>query len=399
MTNKFDIKTYIISLFLPIYGLVNALRNLRTKNIVVPITLFYAFVGLFSLYEGTNLDTARYAEWFEYACELNKGFWDYHTSRATLQQVDFYTSLVTWFFSRFLSSPHLFIAILAGIMGFVFAKNIDIVRSNTNLNSRTCLLFVLLVFVPQAVFFPHRWWTAMQVFLLGVIPYLLNGNKKYLWISVSSVFVHFSFLYMVVLLVGYIFMPKKGLLPLLVLFIATALLSGFDFTQLTPYLESYLPGAQVERTTMYMEWKNEEKNFLSQSATLFFKLSSIALFVTIYLRTNWYKDSRLKNLFIFTLLFASVTQVMSLSPVGVRFKDFTNIIITIFLIVFYSQNHDIKCDKVFKYCIPIFVYYVIYQIRGVLDCIGPGGLVFGNFVDFFLIDDEVSVLGHIKQII
>lgn len=399
MTTNFDIKTYIVSLLFPIYGLIDTLRHLRTKNIVVPITLFYAFVGLFSIYEGTNLDTVRYAEEFEYACELNKSFWDYHTCRPTPQQVDFYTSLVIWFFSRFLSSPHLFIAILAGIMGLIFSKNIDIVRSNISLNNRTCLLLVLLVFVPQAVYFPHRWWTAMQVFLIGVIPYLLNGNKKYLWVSFLSIFVHFSFLYMVVLLVGYLFMPSKGILPLLVLFVATALLSGFDFTQLTPYFENYLPGAQVERTVMYMDWENEEKNFLSKSATLFFKLSSIALFVTIYLRTNWNKDRRLKNIFIFTLLFASITQIISLSPVGVRFKDFTNIIITVFLIVFYSQNNDTKCDKVFKYCVPVFVYYIIYQIRGILDCIGPGALVFGNFANFFLINDEVSILGYIKMII
>lgn len=395
---KADATTFVRSLTFPIYGLVYALRKLGSRNIVVPITFFYAFVGLFSIYEGTNLDTVRYADGFEAACAFKGGYWAYHTSLAVVNQIDFYTSFMTWLFSRFITSPHLFIAILSGINGAFFALNINYLLKNVNTN-KTTILFGLLILIPQAAYFPHRWWTAMQIFFFGVLPFVINGTKKYLWVMIASIFVHFSFLYIVILFFCYVFMPKKGLLFFLLLFIFTSLLDDFDFNMITPYVERYFSEEQAERTTMYVEWVNEEKNFLSRSAYLFFKLSSIILFVNIYLKTNWKEKKKLQESFIFVLLFASVTQILSLSPVGVRFKDFTNIIITVFLLLFYSRNKSIHFETIFRCCTPIFVYYIIYQIRGIFDCIGPGGLVLGNFFDFFLIDDTTTVLGYIKQIL
>lgn len=396
---KADATTFVRSLTFPIYGLVYALRKLGSRNIVVPITFFYAFVGLFSIYEGTNLDTARFAEGFEAACAFKGGYWAYHTSLAVVNQIDFYTSFMTWLFSRFITSPHLFIAILSGINGAFFALNINYLLKNVNINKNTTILFVLLMLIPQAVYFPHRWWTAMQIFFLGVLPFVINGTKKYLWVSVASVLVHFSFLYIVILFFCYVFMPKKGLLFFLLLFVSTALLGDFDFNLITPYVERYFSEEQAARTTMYVGWANEEKNFLSRSASLFFKFSSIILFVNIYLKTNWKEKKKLQEGFIFVLLFASVTQILSLSPVGVRFKDFTNIIITFFLLLYFSNNKCPHIELIFRYCTPVFVYYIIYQIRGVLDCVGPEGLVLGNFFDFFLLDDTTTVLGYVKQIL
>ncbi|MCK8623645.1 EpsG family protein [Prevotella sp. E13-27] len=395
---KADASTFVRSLTFPIYGLVDALHKPGSKNIVVPVTLFYAFVGLFSIYDGTGIDTERYAMYFLSACSFDGGYWSYHTSLAISNQIDFYTSFMTWFFSRFITSPHLFIAILSGVNGLFFSFNIKYILKNVNINRNTTILIILLILIPQAVFFPHRWWTAMQVFFFGVLPFVITGTKKYFWVSVASIFVHFSFLYIVILFLGYIFMPKKRLLLFLLLFIFTALLDDFDFNLITPYVERYFSEAQTERTIMYVGWTNGEKNFLSQSAYLFFKLSSIILFVNIYLKTNWKEKKKLQEGFIFVLLFASVTQILSLSPVGVRFKDFTNIIITVFLLLYFSNNKCPHIELIFRYCTPVFIYYIIYQIRGVLDCIGPGALVFGNFFDFFLIDETTSVLGYIKQL-
>ena len=263
---KADVATFVRSLKFPIYGLVDALRKLGSKNIVVPVTFFYAFVGLFSIYEGTNLDTIRYAEEFKSACTFDGGYWNYHTSLAISNQIDFYTSFMTWFFSRFITSPHLFIAILSGVNGLFFSFNINYILKNVNINRNTTILIILLILIPQAALFSHRWWTAMQVFFFGVLPVVITGTKKYFWVSVASIFVHFSFLYIVILFLGYIFMPKKGLLFFLLLFIVTALLDDFDFNQITPYIEQYFSEAQTERTTMYIGWVNEEKNFLSRSA-------------------------------------------------------------------------------------------------------------------------------------
>lgn len=396
---KTDVVTVFRSLLFPIYGLVDSIKKIESKNIVVPVTLFYAFVGLFFIYEGTDLDTVRYAEEFKSACSFHGGYWSYYNSLAEVNQIDFYTSFITWFFSRFLTSTHLFIAILSGINGLFFSLNINYVLKNVNINNITTVLFTLLILIPQAVYFPHRWWTAMQVFLLGALPFVINGTKKYLWLAVVSIFVHFSFLYIVIIFIGYIFMPKKGLLFFLILFIFTALLDDFDFNLITPYVERFFSGEQTERTTMYAGWVNEERNFLSRSAYLLFKFASIVLFVMIYFKTNWKSEKKLQEVFIFVLLFASVSQVLSLSPVGARFKDFTNIIITVFLLFFYSKNKNCRFEQLFRYCTPVFAYYIIYQIRGVLDCIGPGALFFGNFFDFFLIEDTTSVLGYIKQIL
>lgn len=380
-------------------GLFKGLSKLNNRNIVIPVSMFYAFVGLFYIFEGTDLDTARYSEGFIAAVKQDFGFIEYFNTLETANRVDFYTAFISWFCSRFISNPHIFIAILSGVMGLIFGRNITYIMSNTALNKYTKLLLVMLVFVPQAVYFPHRWWTAMQIFFMGALPYIIEGKRKYLFICFLSVLVHFSYLYMIFLMIGFVFLPKKSPLVYLVAFVISGLLSSFDFTSLTPYIENYIPGLKAERTIMYLNWANEETNFLSKSSTFFFRISSVILMITIYLKTEWSKEHQLRKIFIFTLLFASFAQIISLSPVGFRFKDFASLIITVFWIFYFSKNRHPICMNVIKYCIPVFVYYIIYQIRGILDCIGIQALLFGNFVDFFLIEESTTVLGYLKQLL
>lgn len=398
----FSTDSFIIGALLPIMGLVEALRNPTNKGTRTFIVMFLFFIGLCTLYENSpGLDTNRVVEQFLFAYKLQDiSLWSFYKLQPESNQVDIYLTVLSWFCSRFFSNPHLYLGIIVGLMGLALTSNLNFVLKRYYTTGIGQLLFILLLFVPQAVYYPHRWWMAMQIFLMGALPLVYDKSYKRLYFCFLAILIHFSYIYLLTVLIVYISLPKKKVLPYIVVFYISLFVlmfvSNINFATFIPYLEESSDAQFIERTTMYMHEMESDKNFLYKSAKLFFNIAKGILFLFIYFQKDWVHRNR--TVFCWTLLFTSFAQFASLNPVGYRFVDFGNFIVVIFYIYFLSTNNSDRTRKWFAYLSPVFVYYIIYQIRGILDCISLQHLLLGNCITIWFLDDNISVLNLIKNL-
>ena len=399
---NYSIESFVTGALFPVIGLVYALKQPTYKGMRTLIVMFFVFIGLCTLYEDSpGLDTNRIVEQFLLGCNLGDvSLWSFYKMQPESNQVDVYLTVLSWFCSRFISNPHLYLGIVVGLMGLALTSNLNFVLKRYYTSGIGQLLFILLLFVPQAVYYPHRWWMAMQIFLLGALPLVYDKSYKRFYFCFLAVLVHFSYIYLLAILIGYIFLPKKNVLPYIVIFYISLFMlmfvSNFNFATFIPYLEESSDAQFIGRTTMYMQELEADNNFLYKSAKLFFNIAKGILFLLIYFQRDWVHKNR--NIFCWTLLFTSFAQFASLNPVGYRFVDFGNFIVVIFYIYFFSTNNSYTVKKWFTYLSPVFVYYIIYQIRGILGCISLQQLFMGNCITIWFLDDNISVLNLIKNL-
>lgn len=392
-----DVKGLFIGAFVPIIGLVYALIQPHKREARTLIVMFFAFVGFCTLYENSGIDTNRIVEQFLMACnQQDVSLYGFYKLQPESNQVDIYLTALSWLCSRFFSNPHLYLAIVVGLMGSVLAANFAFVYNRYYTKGIGHLLLILLLLVPQAVFYPHRWWMAMQVFLFGALPLVYDNSYKRIYFCFLTVLIHFSYIYLCVLLIAYIFLPKRSLSIYMVLFYISLFMSNFDFGSVIPYLEQVSDMQAIGRTTMYMQEYEVENNFLFKSSKIFFNIAKAILFIVMYLQSDWAKKHN--KVFCFTLLFASFAQFASLNAVGYRFVDFGNFVVVIFFIYFLATNTSKNVEKWFKWLSPVFAYYIIYQIRGILDCISLQDLLIGDYITMWFTDDNISVLNYIKNL-
>lgn len=391
-----DVKGLFIGAFVPIIGLVCALMYPHKKEARTLLVMFFVFIGFCTLYEGTGIDTNRIAEQFLIACNHQGiSFYDFYKLQPEANQVDIYMTALSWLCSHFISNPHLYLAIVVGIMGSVLATNFTFVYNRYYTKGIGHLLLILLFLVPQASFYPHRWWMAMQVFLLGALPLVYDNSYKRIYFCFLTILIHFSYVYLCVLLIAYIFSPKRNLTIYMVIFYVSLFISNFDFGSMIPYLEQVSDTQAIGRTTMYMHEYEVDSNFFSRSSKIFFNVAKAVLFLIIYLQSEWSRKNN--RIFCFTLLFASFAQFASLNVVGYRFADFGNFIVVIFFIFFLATNTSRDTVRWFKYLSPVFAYYIIFQIRGILTCISLQDFLIGNYITMWFTDDNISVLNYIKN--
>lgn len=396
-SKEFDVKALLGGLLFPIIGFIYALIYPQRKGARTLMVVFFAFIGFCTLYENSGIDTNRIAEQFINACNLdNISLFGWYKLQPESNQVDVYLTALSWICSHLFSNPHLYLAIVVGLMGLALTSNFYFVYKRFHTNGIGLLLLILLILVPQAVYYPHRWWMAMQVFLLGALPLVYDNSYKRIYFCLLAVFIHFSYIFLCVLLIAFISLPKKPLLPYLLVFYGSLIMSNFDFGSAIPFLEQVSDIQAIERTTMYMHEIEVDNNFLFKSSKIFFNIAKAILFLVIYLQSEW--STKHNKAFCFTLLFVSFAQFASLNAVGYRFVDFGSFIVVIFFIYFLATNTTKGVDNWFKWLSPVFAYYIIYQIRGILDCISLQDFLMGNYITMWFTDDNMSVLNYIKNL-
>lgn len=401
MTKRNISKWVLITSIFPFTGLYSSINrnNIRVYNYVFAI--FFFFIGTQVIVTGTN-DIGRYIHNFiEIANNNNIPFWTYFYSLQEENQIDFYMPFMTWFVSRLTSNTQVFAGILAMMFGLCFSFNFSyIAKYSSNKSFLYILLLFSLLFVPNPMLCTHRWWMGMQVFLLGVLPYILEGKNKYLLFSVASIFVHFSFLYPLVFLIMYRFLPKKALLPFVLLFVVTNLIEDLNISSIAEAFERYLPDSFNERNESYINAEQQEHNWFSQSSRFVWKYLNLGMTIYIYYKHKCDLERRkdLKSLYIITLLIGSFTAIVNLTEWGWRFLDLSNFLFCSLYILLLadSLNKDMRFYKAIQLTSPFFMYTIIFQVRGLFSIIGFKALLFGNVFTTWFIEDTISILSYLK---
>lgn len=394
-------KEIAFTAFLPFSSLFWTIKENRSNVYPLVFGLFFFFIGTQIIATDSN-DIGRYMLAFSFiANSPNTTFLAYFYSLAEDNQIDFYLPFMTWLISKVTTSTQLYAGILAMMTGLCFGLNFAYISRHLKNNclSITLLLFTLL-FVPNPSFYTHRWWMAMQVFLLGALPYILEGKYKYLLFSIASIFVHFSLLYPLVLLLVYKFIPKKSLLPFVGLFIVANLIEELEISAIANAFKNYLPEAFNSRNEAYINAEELDHNWFSQSGRFVWKLINLIMTLYIYVRLRSRLDSRkyLKSMFAITLLIGTFAAVANMTEWGWRFLDLTNFLFCslYILILADEETFGLNFTRTIRICSPFFLYVILFQIRSLCAIIGLKALLFGNIFTTWFIEDTVSILSYVK---
>jgi len=243
-------KGYLILLFLfsPFLGLLSIFKIKNEKTLTFFGTLFFGLIGSVYVYikgsDGyTHLQIAK-----EYY--LNMSFTDFFektyqilTFNSTDGSTDFYLHIISFVSCSLLQTPEL-IHVFAGlVLGYFFTKSVLLVLKN---NLRVKKSYILLGFIVLLLSIRSigalnsiRMWTGMWVLFYGTYSWVLTKEKKYLFVILLSIFVHFSYAVIIIpVIASYLLQKRKKIL------VALYIVSFFTTVSFS-FIEPYIPKSKL----------------------------------------------------------------------------------------------------------------------------------------------------------
>lgn len=398
----------------PFALLLTSLRSFRdplAKRGFILFCVYYGFVFIFSR-DLQGADSARYAQTLADLHGLTPSFGTLWKSLYTYETslLDLYQPVITWLVSIFTDNAHFLFAFFALVFGYFYANNLWIIFSNVKGKLNLTLILFILVFallIPVWMINGVRMWTAAQVFIYGVLLFYLKNNKSGFWWATGSVLIHFSFLFPLVLLFIFRFLPKSQMFYL-IFFVSTLFISELDLisvqTNLRILPEIFHPRVETYTNLEYAEEikkSNLENAWYVQFYGIALKTAIISLLLTtIYGGRKFLKANRqLYNYLSFTLFFYGWANLISLIPSGARFHTVAGAFSLVFIILYfinYRINMPIQIVRVLVF--PLLVFYCVFSIRVGFDFTGISTFI-GNPLIALLYEDGKPIIEFIKSLL
>ena len=293
--------TYITTLLFPFIGLCTSLYNWTKRYSKNVFWIFCAFSGLVFIYKpdihiGIGNDSERYADVLTF---MHNNIHSFSAFKDTLYQgdsIDIYQPLITYLVSLYTDNAHWLFFIFALIYGYFYSRNIWFVLERLPVKFNRLYWILIAYFIllcPIWNINGVRMWTALQVFVYGALPYLMNNDRrKLIWCFICP-FIHFSFVMPLIVLVVHRFLPlKKSMGAYFVFFVITIFFNTVDIAAIRniveqiPFLESrqsYLSDAYIEKVT--------ETTYSAYVNVALF-LQKWCSYILIFLTYIYYKSSR-----------------------------------------------------------------------------------------------------------
>ena len=422
-TNK-QIAVFLSFLF-PFVGLCYTLIHWReswAKNVFWIICVYLGAVFVYCP-EGTILgigsDGGRYVLWLQEMYDSGIGFRgildlylvDAHT-------MDLYFPIVCYVVSRFTDNGHVLFTVFAVVFGFFYSRNIWYVLekiSNKRLGFLIILVFLFFLTNPITHINGARYNTAIHIYVYALLPFLIDNDRSKLWWLVTVPFVHFSFLYVVVMATIYVLLPRRILVGnRLFLFLAVAVFIGslfvnsLNLTSVSEVLEAYSPESFEERIDMYVSQDVADKRAEAMAVTNWYVGASGIIKYWIYslllllilpsVMRNSMSETNYSNLYSFTLIFGAFANIMALIPSGGRFLLVSHMfMISIILLVVTNVSQNDRIREIIKIPLVVLIIPLIVGIRSLFDFFSITA-VFGNFITVLLWENNVPLIRYVKML-
>jgi len=413
--------------FFLLWPLGNLLFNLKNKNVFekkTVILLFLTFLGFMFIYGDPNKhyegsDSGRYAaqfeEFYKQSFSLNQLFESFYNEGS--QIVDIYSSLLMWLVSRFTGDPRFLFMLLSFIFGWFYINNIFIVLSSNDVKKYKNNFILKLIITSLILLLPiwfinsFRFWTASHIFIYGLLLiYLMHNRNGYFFIFVS-VFVHFSFIYLIFIFLLFKLIPKWNFNLLFWGFIVTSLTSELKLNLPELMNITNLPDFISARTEAYTD---EDYVLLLSERTYAWHTtfaSAIGRYLPLILLVLFYfssfnrfnntsdvnnATSKHFNILLFAILAGTITNIIvGVAELG-RFMIILRFLIYIIVILNFAYIRKFKI--IFYLLIPLFIFYIIFQIRVGTDHFGPWVLI-GNPIIALLVETQTPIIDLFKEFI
>lgn len=401
---RINIYPFLIYLLSPLVSIILALRNLRApwaKDVVWLFTIFYGFTLYIA--SGSGADAVRYKDTL---IEMAK-------SDLSLQSlgdlfyseeggyIDIAQPLITFFVSRFTDNYKFLFAVFGFFYGYLYSRNLWylIDRAGDRISRWAGILLIIFAFIVGiASMNGLRFWTATHLFFFGLMPYIVEGRKKSLWISACSVFVHFSFVLPLVVLLIYMFFGNK-LKFYFLLFVISFFISELNMELLTN-ATSIFPAIVQKKARSYMnEDYIENVQEVKASRSWFIGVSSkavaytiVVLALVIFLRREKYlEDEQLLHLFCVGLLFYGVFNILNAVPSVGRFLSLSKMLLISCCFWIYNRYPDVVLKRIIILAVPGLSLFLLLQLR-IMAGYSSYLLFLGNPISAIFLPPDAGVL-------
>lgn len=400
----------LLILLYPFAGIIYTFRRIQWKEAEHWFLLICVYIGLAFIYfdststimQGEGKDAERYAMELVSLHHSNIGFASYLSDYTeTKQDNDYYAAILLYGVSRVSGNPQLFFGLAALIMGLFFAKTAWIIINRTQKHPLVYLLIVaMLLASPIWKINGVRWWTALYVFLYGILSFLFDKKPRKLIWCIIAVLIHFTFLFAVYVVVIWLVLPKKKLAPYVVVFTILSLMSSFDLSSWSDWIARLIPSFYNEEKIIgYMTFEyTATHNWFADSGRY------VSIYTNMYLvlvsffkcRDLIKKDDLLRKFFILMLVISSLCLFINFAPWGRRFIDLSNFISFAWLCCAISiPEFRERAKNAFTIAVPFVLYFIGFQINKGLYSIGLYNMFFGNFITVFLYNDNIPLHSYL----
>lgn len=396
-------------LIYPLIAFFIAIKKFNYKNYRIIIILFLGLYG-YTFLPIPESDGDQYKN--EYINLDSYSFNDYLYDIALIYDgesinPDIYLETVRYFTFLISENYQFFFFIVAIIYFFIAIKLIGAIYDDIKQIALKfdivyliglCTLFNI-SFGVNGIRFPLAFW----VFSYGAFFFIRTDKKWYLLIALSSIFIHFSFMYCVIFLILYTVLKPLNIKPF---YLYMLLILGVVFSELFPELVSsyinLLDGSysnKVEAYTSENYIESREQHVkkwnwyiqVNQVATYYFCIVSIIITKLKIFRLKFNKLSNSLFTFSMFMLLSTVISGTLIDSISNRYYlvfTFFTLLYLLYLSII-NYRHNLLFFLRFLY-VPILVLHVLVILRGDLYTINSS-LIFGNSLSIFLFDSDVSI--------
>jgi len=410
MVNNKENNFYAILLFLiwPFVAFLLSFKEYKkswAKNLVWLFVVFYGFTFVI-LDEGMDSNVNR--EIFLNYASADYSLGDFlSTLYSESGKVDVLQDLISFTVSKITDNYHVLFGVFGLIFGFFYSRNIWYLLDRSLPELKKINIILIVCFTIIVAFWQingFRFWTATHIFIFGILPYLYEKKNKFIWVSLLSVFVHFSFIIPVSILFIYLLLRNRMHIYFY-FFLITFFLIEIDISIIRDNL-SYMPDLFFDRTVGYLneEYKSNmvtqrsSYNWLALNYGKPFKWFIFALAVIIYAKGRAIISANigLLRLFSFALLYFGFANILSNVPSGGRFMSVANLLMVALTVLYIQAEYNLKLIRFVIYIsYPAIILFLLFSIRIGFETISLF-TVFGNPVLALFGENDYSLINLIK---
>jgi hypothetical protein len=399
----------IIFFLWPAATLFASIRYYRETWAKNALWLFIIFFG-FTFIPREGNDSTRYILWLQ---DLHRLSGDYSSFSDMLYDqgsgmVDILQPLVTFIVALFTDDHRILFAVYGTIFGYFYSRNIWFLLEKTkgSLNNYNKVLIVIFaLIVPIWYINGVRFWTAAHIFLFGALRFLMDNKTRGLWISFISFFMHFSFIFPVLIIIVYRVIGNR-ITIFFIFFIISNFISDINIPFIREALLNYTPMVFHDRIIDYTSIDAIESRLSGNLAVNWYVIwyrTALRIFIGLLLliaffkgKEVWSKRNNMLRLFSFLLLFGGFANILGLVPSVSRFILIYNLLAVSFLFMYFYYNKlEVLSKRFFIYLAPALALFLVVALRTGFDNTGVYAFITNPFMAPF-ITGEIALIDLIK---
>jgi len=404
---------FLLFLIWPFGALLKSTSWFRTKDAMNLFWMFCVYFGFtFVFSEGSYADSSGIALYFQKMSTSGMGLSElmdtFYTAGSS--DIDIVQKLIIFIVSRFTGDSRILFAFFGLVFGYFYSRNIWLIvnKTNSRIGLYSGLVLICFIFVNGIWNInAFRFHTAAQVYIYGILYYLLNGNRSKLLFAFASVFVHWSFSIVIIILILYLFLRNKTSV-FFAFFVFSFFMASLKLDIINRLFESYAPQIVVESRSSYFDETNVQSLIQSRVGTswylLFYndimKWIIFANYILIYLRRNSIEinNSQFLKLFNYSLLFYAIINLISGVPSVHRFYEVANMLSLALIFQYFQMTPSYHGIWLKRIAIPFFLLFIIISLRFAFDYVGVM-LFLGSPLFAWLAENQVPMIDFIKQLL